>query len=271
MPEVAVVYLDRWGNPERFPRAFLQSLKPMQAGAAFDLIWQIKGYPENKFSTLIPQFAKTFQGKIHEVRYPDNLYQFNLAFDAAKAFRYKYFIFFVSWSRVLASGWLRYYLDAFDRNRNCGVVSATGSYERIHTTQSFPNVHVRTNAFMMRREDFLSLDPGKLVTKSDGHLFEAGENSLTKQVQARGQVPIVVNRAGEALEQKDWPLSRTFRSGFQEMLLVADNRTHEFDVTPTRKRIKIARHCWGDGTPVEHRSLLRRMRSHWDWRFPHPR
>ena len=45
MPKIAIVYLDRWGNPPRFPRAFLNSLKDNPAGSDYDLIWQLKGYP----------------------------------------------------------------------------------------------------------------------------------------------------------------------------------------------------------------------------------
>jgi len=268
LPDVAIVYLDRWGNPQRFPEAFLKSLRPSEAGAPFDLVWQMKGYPENTGSPSLKAFARGFPGTIHEVRYPDNLFQFSLAFDTAKRFDYEYFLFFISWSRVLATGWLGHYLAAFRSDTTCGVVSATGSYERIMHSQAFPNAHVRTNAFMMRREDFLSLDPGVLDSKAAGNLFEAGENSLTRQIEARGQIPLVVNRAGDAIRKEDWPRSRTFRSGFQEMLLVADNRTHDFDVLPTRKRNKLVRICWGDDAQIEHRSLVRRLRAYRDWRFP---
>ena len=33
MPKFAIVYLDRWGNPRRFPRAFLESWLPTQRGS----------------------------------------------------------------------------------------------------------------------------------------------------------------------------------------------------------------------------------------------
>jgi hypothetical protein len=268
VPKVAVTYLDRWGNPPRFARAFLESLEQNQAGWRYDLIWQLKGYPDDAENPLVADFRSRFEGAVHQCRYPDNLYQFSLAFDAAKRFDCDYLLFFISWSRILAPGWLKLYLQAFERNADCGVAAATGSFERLSSDQAFPNVHVRTNAFMIERESFLSLDPGALTSKAGGNQFEAGPNGLTRQIENRGLAPILVDRFGNALRVRDWAQAKIFRSGGQEALLVADNRTHEYAIASTKRRRKLVRLAWGEAAPVASASVQARLRAAIRWRWP---
>ncbi len=268
MPKIAVTYLDRWGNPQRFPRAFLRSLAQNPAGSAYDLVWQLKGYPDGAENPLLGEFRARFDGSVHLCRYPDDLYQFSLAFDAARRFEYDYLVFFVSWSRILAPNWLKFYLQAFERYADCGVAGATGSFERVSSNQAFPNVHVRTNAFMIERKLFLSLDPGALTSKAAGNQFEAGPASLTRQIEERGLAPILVDRFGHALRARDWAQAKIFRSAGQEALLVADNRTHEYAVASAKRRRKLVRLAWGEAAPVATASLGERLRAAIRWRWP---
>ncbi len=268
MPEIAIVYLDRWGNPRRFPRAFLESLRRNPAGLDYDLIWQLKGYPDSAENPLMEDMGNWFAGRVHQSRYPDNLYQFSLAFDAASRFDYDFLVFFISWSRVLAPDWLKFLRNAFERHPDCGAAGASGSFERISRDQAFPNTHIRTNAFMIERKLFLSLDPGELVSKAAGNQFEAGPNSLTRQLERRGLTPILVDRSGNTFRPQDWPHARIFRSGAQEGLLAADNRTHDYAVASAKRRRKLVRLAWGEGTPVEAASLGERLRAGIRWRWP---
>lgn len=268
MPKVAIVYLDRWGNPPRFPRAFLNSLKDNPAGSDYDLIWQLKGYPGTQENRLLAEFSGCHGGVIHRERYPDDLYQFSLAFDVARRFDHDFFVFFISWSRILAPSWLRFYLAAFERHADCGVAGATGSFECLTRDQTFPNSHVRTNAFMIERKLFLSLDPGDLTGKKAGNQFEAGDNGLTRQIERRGLAPILVDRFGNALRTDAWPSARIYRSGAQEALLVADNRTHDYAVGSAKRRRKLVRLAWGEGAPIEPASLGERLRAGVRWRWP---
>jgi hypothetical protein len=268
MPKIAIVYLDRWGNPPRFPRAFLNSLKDNPAGSDYDLIWQLKGYPEALDNRLLAEFSEYHGGAIHQERYPDDLYQFSLAFDVARRFDHDYLLFFISWSRILAPNWLRFYLAAFDRHADCGVAGATGSFERLTRDQAFPNIHIRTNAFMIERKLFLSLDPGDLALKKAGNEFEAGANGLTRQIERRGLAPMLVDRFGNILRTDAWPRARVYRSGEQEALLVADNRTHDYAVGSAKRRRKLVRLAWGEDAPIERASLGVRLRAGIRWRWP---
>ena len=148
-----------------------------------------------------------------------------------------------------------------------GAVGATGTYETARRGAlrsgpwpkrlvayakefphhpGFPNPHLRTNAFAVPRELFLTLDPGALETKDDAHRFEAGRRSLTRQLQWRDQRVVVAGRDGVPYEPEDWKRSATFRSGGQHNLLVADNRTRDYDEADPPERAALERLSWGD-------------------------
>lgn len=264
--KVAIVYLDRWGNSQRFPRIFLKSLTRFPAGADFDIIWQMKGYPQGAQSETLKKFSKHFQGKIHELRYSDDLYQFSLSIDAAEKFDYEYLLFFISWSRILAPNWLKFYLDAFTNNPDCGIVGATGSFEQHTTDQPYPNVHVRTNAYMVKRDLYLSLNFGSLDSKAAGYLVEAGPNGLTKQILNRGLEVLIINRFGDVLRSPAWPNAHIFRSGKQEALLVGDNHTYAYSKASNRR--ELAELAWRDATPVTKFTWLERTLAQLRWHAP---
>ncbi|MFO0959087.1 MAG: hypothetical protein U0800_16945 [Isosphaeraceae bacterium] len=114
----------------------------------------------------------------------------------------------------------------------------------------FPNPHLRTNGFMIRRADMLRLKVGPLATKQDAYRFESGRRSMTRQLLARGLRPLVVGRDGLAYPIKDWPASRTFRSEDASNLLVTDNQTREYaEFDPETRRIK-AQDAWGNRAPA---------------------
>lgn len=263
---IAVVYLDRWGNPPGFRKAFLHSLRFFSAGAEFDLIWQMKGYPDHAICHELVGFEQRFSGRVVQIRYPDNLYQFTLALDVAQNMSYEFLLFFTSFSRILAPDWLKSYVAAFESREDCGIVGATGSYERASPDQPFPNCHVRTNAFMVRSKLFSSLEFGRLTTKGDGNLVEAGPYSITRQIRERGLNAFILDRYGHLYDSPTWPLSETFRSGSQRNLLVADNRTFQYFVASSRERLRLARLAWGEAAIYDEVSWIKRRLYRIWWR-----
>ncbi|MET4186695.1 hypothetical protein ABIB94_008837 [Bradyrhizobium sp. JR7.2] len=116
---------------------------------------------------------------------------------------------------------------------------------------SFPNPHIRTNAFMMRRPVFLEVLPPTLATKEDCFEFESGHTSMTNSVVRRGLHAVVVGDDGKAYHSSEWSSSKTFRSGAQENILVSDNRTRAFEtMLPARKKLYEHWTWHGVGTPV---------------------
>jgi hypothetical protein len=161
-------------------------------------------------------------------------------------------------SEILAGGWLRALSDALEQP-GVGLVGATGSHETLLSSAprllapllrrrhpSFPNPHLRTNGFMLGREFMLSLRWPPSAGKREAFALESGRSSITRQVQGRGLQTLVVGRDGQGYRPEGWAQSRTFRSGGQENLLIADNRTRDFAAADPARRAQLARAAWGD-------------------------
>lgn len=118
----------------------------------------------------------------------------------------------------------------------------------------FPNAHLRSNAFLLRRDLMLSLRAARLVSKHDAERFESGRAGLTRRVIGRGLRVLVAGRDGRGYEPGHWPASRVFRSGDQDNLLVADNRTASYAQADPDVRRQLAAGAWGDPAWADHRA-----------------
>lgn len=109
----------------------------------------------------------------------------------------------------------------------------------------FPAAHIRSNAFMMRRETMLTIKPGTIQTKEDALNFESGRRSLTAQVRSAGLAALVVGRDGAGYPAERWPESETFWQADQGNLLVADNQTLDYARGDRAHRRFRAAYAWG--------------------------
>jgi hypothetical protein len=110
----------------------------------------------------------------------------------------------------------------------------------------YPNPHIRTNAFMVERDRFLTLRIPSFRTKWDVYRFESGRDSLTSQIIAQGLKPVVVDRNGDIYELAAWKASSTYWIDGQKNLIAADNRTRDYsDGTPS-DRARLQAHAWDD-------------------------
>lgn len=109
---------------------------------------------------------------------------------------------------------------------------------------SYPNPHVRTNAFMIERDGFLALRASSFRTKFGVYKFESGHQSLTQQVLKRGLRPVVVGSDGRIYEMADWKSSSTYWIGQQANLIVADNRTRDYSEGSREARARLRAHAW---------------------------
>ncbi len=119
------------------------------------------------------------------------------------------------------------------------------SFETRRIFPPFPNVHLRTNAFVMRRDVMLMVDVGHLSTKDDAWGFESGRTGLTRQLMSRDLDVLVVGRDGHAYPPQEWPQSCTFHAGDQQNLLVSDNQTEKFMALPPDIRTQWGHDTWG--------------------------
>ena len=113
------------------------------------------------------------------------------------------------------------------------------------TFEPFPNYHLRTNAFMLRRETALGIKVPPIRRKFDAYLFESGREGLTMQVLAMEQRVLVVGRDGTTYEKDEWCRSNTFWRSNQEDLLVADNQTRSYAAADMTARLTYSTYAWG--------------------------
>lgn len=269
MKTCAVLYLERWSNKHYFTNAFLDSMRRFDAGAAFDYIHIQKGFESPAPSAPVQRYMDAGH-KAEVFNVPDDRPALSVMADVARQLPHEKVILFMSWSRIQAVHWLRHYLAAFDNVPNCGIVGATSGYERRDLkdpNEPFPNVGIRSTAFMTERKAFVEAAGDWIRSRKDENDFEAGSNGLTKQIMRKGKIPVVVDKWGKAWHVDQWPQSKTFRSGFQEGLLISDNRTYQYDVLPNKKRKWLAEINWGTSEHVSWASPVRRLNAYLDWHY----
>ncbi len=124
------------------------------------------------------------------------------------------------------------------------MVEALGLKDPRQNFPSFPNFHIRTNAFMAPRKMLLQIRSGPMWFKFSAYALESGQNGLTRQVMRHGLKPLVVARSGESFEKEQWHLSNTFRQSLQENLLIADNQTDVYGASTAAERAVLAHQTW---------------------------
>ena len=155
-------------------------------------------------------------------------------------------------TEILCDHWLAKLANVLDQTE-AGVVGATGSFESLQNGErtyeifpAFPNVHLRSNAFMIDRQMFCELTDGIVfASKMDAYLFESGPQSMTRRILDRGLQVYVVGRNGRGYSPRWWPTSDTFRQGEQSNLLVADNQTRWYHAATWPERYPVVQKTWG--------------------------
>ena len=230
---------------------FLASYSEHPAGTAHRLVLVLAGPDEDR-----DPWRRAFADMEHEevsLGLGMDLDHYREAADRVVAERY---CFLNTVSVILADNWLTHLESALLRPE-VGMVGATGSYESPNAVrpgplrrlrpghEAFPNPHLRTNAFALERELLLSLDWPRGLSKLGAVALEGGTRSLTRQVRDRGLETLVVGRDGVGYPPERWMQSATFRSGEQENLLVADNRTRHFQDGGRVTRYGLSWLAWG--------------------------
>ncbi|MEJ7768913.1 MAG: hypothetical protein WKF89_13945 [Chitinophagaceae bacterium] len=192
----------------------------------------------------------------------------------------EFVLFLNSFSQLLAENWLSKYMQATVTSKK-GVVCATGSNQSYYSSmlyenswtwskgksletnfkkyklliktillyrvlfKPFPNPHVRTTAFLINRQLFLSVRFTKPVNKFQAYLFESGRNGFTQQLLKKNMSIHVIDRDGMLYSMSEWYRSKTFWRGKQENLLVSDNQTTIYEVANESEKRRLTFKAWG--------------------------
>jgi hypothetical protein len=274
-PDTCVAYLVRIDEGLAPVQRFLGTYASHDSGLPHRLLVLRRGFQTE--GSWIP-FASAFDG--HGLHYEildvaSAGYDLGAYREAVGASNDDYICFLNTFSEVLCDGWLAH-LHRSARQATAGLVGATGSYESAYSAslsahrmaraqrrvarsvrgwlrtqrlrseyEPFPNPHVRTNGFMLRRPVALALRWGPYRTKNDALRGESGRSGLSRQAQALGLRNLVVGRDGRSYEPHDWPLGCTFRCRDQSNLMIADNRTRQYGSSPPEERSWLGRLAWG--------------------------
>jgi hypothetical protein len=275
--EICVVHLARRGNDSSAFRGFIESYRLHPANVGHDLLIIFKGYsPRDDLAA----YNSALEGLPHNrIFLPDFGFDVRPYVNVARKQTHRYLMLLNSFSQILVPGWLEPFLRAI-RRPGVGLVGATGSHQSVysdfHLLQGelrqagsrlhrltvgslryaryftsirgrfapFPNYHIRTNAFMVRRDILASMKCSLMLRKWDAYAFESGLNSLTRNVTNGGQRALVVGADGNEYEAPEWPAAKTFWIREQENLLVADNQTRAYALGSNALRDRLAYYAW---------------------------
>jgi hypothetical protein len=246
---LAVVYLARGSDSApltRF-RRFLESYCRFAAAAEHDLFIIFKGFDDRSG---VERAQEIFSGvRYNAITTDDANFDLGAYRIAAEHIHHDLICFLNSNSEILSAGWLAKLLVNFGRP-SVGIVGATGSFETLSSSDDrfplFPNVHLRSNGFVIRREDALEMFPRRITSKKEAWLLESGPSSITRRFWERGLSVVVVGRNGRGYFPQWWPASETFRIANQANLLIHDNVTREFERMSRVKRFEVSNATWGE-------------------------
>lgn len=235
---------------------FIKSYRERQAGARHRLLLVFKEFRDDAHRA--PWDAVAEQVEHERCDMPESTLDLAAYICIARQSDTAMLCFLNSTSTILANDWLgamRRHLDS----PAVGMVGATGSWESAYSAappwlkplkrrhfERFPAPHLRTNAFLIERETMLSLEWPLVADKESAHRLESGKRSVTRQIWERGLEVLVIGRDARAYHRDEWPASATFRRGGQRNLLVADNRTRQYEEASPQRRHELERFAWGD-------------------------
>jgi hypothetical protein len=247
---LALVYLARGAGDDYLERfqTFVQSYKSVPAGIEHQLFIIFKGFkgPEQLRDGLRAFSSVDFV----PVYTADLTFDIGAYLDAAKQMDAQRICLLNTNSEIISHDWLAKLSNNLDL-KNVGIVGATGSFESLKMLDrrfpGFPNVHIRSNAFMINRELLVDvLSSYSIRTKVDAFFVESGAESITRRVFRMGQTALIVGRDGRGYHPNNWPRSLTYRQGDQSNLLVKDNVTRAFDQSPWEEKKEMSFWAWGN-------------------------
>lgn len=257
---LALVYLARGADGDHAARfkSFLQSYTKFTAGAEHNLFIIYKGFATGGERRAAQELFSIYDHR--PIFTADTSFDIGSYAEAVEKIPHGRICFLNTNTEILCDGWLGKLATNLDHPQ-VGIVSATGSFESLTLLDPrfprFPNVHIRSNAFMMDRENakkiLLSFN---IRDKKDAFFAESGPRGMTRQIFEMGMTALIVGRNGRGYPPAAWPASHTFRLGTQSNLLVHDNVTRAYADMPFSEKTSISKLTWGDYLDVDRLMVL---------------
>jgi hypothetical protein len=170
-----------------------------------------------------------------------------------------------SYPRV--KGWLRNIVEIYNKKTIVGCSSSFSShysnafYRKKDDTYlqiiikiikyfflfpKFPNPHLRTTGFLINASDFLMfIKDKKIDSKIDSFKVESGYNSLTNFFLKNEFKIKIVNSDKKSFDLNKSQMSETFAFKQNNLNLISDNQTREFESYDEEKKNKKRLQVWG--------------------------
>lgn len=280
-PDACVAYLVRFHEGLAPVRRFAETYAAHNSGLRHRLLLLRRGFPSEESWTPFAAEFEVCDIDYHTLEIPDAGFDLGAYRQAVESTTEQAVCFLNTFSEVLCDGWLEHLYRSVQLP-SVGLAGATGSYESVYSAYvaalsvhrtnrnrwwlppvrgyikayrlrteypPSPNPHVRTNGFVVRRSVAAALRWGPFGSKDDTRRGESGWFGLSRQTEALGLRNVVAGRDGLSYEVADWPSSGTFRSGNQSNLMIADNRTREYDMSKAHEREQLSLWAWGSRHP----------------------
>lgn len=220
---------------------FVDSYKKFPAGIEHNLTILIKKSTPQYFINLVNKTGF----KILEL--PDDGLDLGAFILAAMQLQGEYIFCLGSGITILCNDWLKKFSDAFIE-ADIHLAGPMGTYAKGHSDR-FPNPHIRTCAFMIKRELFCEYaDSHKFPqTKEDTWEIEHGADSLTNFVLNKGGQAVVVNDEGKVFYPNDWKMAQTYIT-LDSKAIMDDKWARRYAHTDECLRTKIEMENWAHNT-----------------------
>jgi hypothetical protein len=256
-PEIAVVHLVWAPLGADALEGFLDAYRRLRPGAEHRLVVILNGF-DGRADPRRVAVERALDEVAHQaIVLPRPVVDLTAYREAAPEIEARALCLLNSYSRPLVADWLALLARGLS-DTSVGLVGSGGSAESAYSAAPFwlrlrrgrefppfPNLHLRTNGFMLGRELMLDLDWPPRRSKLDALALESGKHSISRQVWERGLDVRVVGRDGVAYPSERWHESATFRSGDQQNLLIADNRTRQYDRADAVMKRRLEEMAWG--------------------------
>ena len=257
---------------------FFDAYRRYPPRCSHDLIVITKGWSRRGRADLIA-LVQAHGGSAVEL--PDDGFDWGAYMRLAPTLTHEWICFLNTHSRPQVDGWLDLLsAPAKEAASQVGAVGATASWETVlpslrlplpATTGSlllyppkvlwnlarrlrnrgyfdgFPNPHLRSNAFLVRRKLFVEFASQHQIprTKDEALRLESGKRGLTAFLRSKGLQVLVQGADGKTYGPENWNTSETFRMPGQRNLLIGDNQTLTYEAAdpPLKKMLEQA--AWG--------------------------
>ena len=241
--QIAVGYLvnGKEKNIEQSIENFSSSYLKYSAGIEHKLFLLIKNFSRDDIAKRIEPLLDNYNYEIIMVH--SKGFDIGAYFQFAKQVDSEFIFMLNTNSFFLAINWLKkIYINS---QKGIDLVGTSASYEQLKLKNenhniffhTFPNPHIRTNGFMIKRKLFLDIVKNYLnqikknnfLTKLDTYRFESGKIGLTSFLLNNNFKISLIGANGRAYDVRNWPVSNTFRLNNQENLLISDRQTRFFN------------------------------------------